>query len=497
MTLDESSLELEPSWSGEGDAASTSGILLDEVGDDAMYVGVHDSSRLGWNISVAVPESERGTYEISLELEMPTTSLGTFDAWAGLQSFARLDGAALAGPTSLRTKEAYRREVVAASFRLLRPRTGFGRHCTLVRAGDADEEHAAALSLWIEAARETLKQAREELLAPRVGIGKKERARADEFLSAQYWGVLTDCARALFDVQSRIAARGGMVSFDVVEAKLTEALDEENRYRQSNSFKLASPVSARQLERLVRRWHRLKRYFERTLFLELDAYPVAARLGSWFSAVMAIIAYMWFVFLQSTIEHYGAVGPGVGVLAFVTAIAYASRERLKEAGRNWLAGRVQSMFAQRVSRARMPRRDGKKRGPVVVAARESFSRSTPRGSGRAWRDTGADRTVLRFSHRGTIQRPALLRSAAAARLRLVFRLDLSPVFARLHDAMRGFAHTDKATGRIVILDVPRNYKLPVRLELRSSNGDGETREVRGKLVMNKNGLLRFEARGER
>lgn len=494
--MDDASLELGPSWPGESDAASTSGILLDEVDDEAMHVDVHDASRLGWNISVPVPETERGSYELSLELEMPTTSLGAFDAWAGLQSFARLDGAALAEPTLLKTKEAYRREVVAASFRLLRPRTGFGRHCTLVRAGDRDEEHSPALLLWIEAARETLKVAREELLAPRVGIGKKERARADEFLSAQYWGVLTDCARALFDVQSRIAARGGAASFDEVEERLSQVLDEEVRYRQSNSFKLASPVSARQLERLVRRWHRLKRYFERTLFLELDSYPVAARLGSWFSALMAVVAYMWFVFLQTRIEHYGAVGSGVGIIAFVTAIAYASRERLKEAGRNWLAGRVQSVFAQRVSRARMPRRDGKKRGPVVVAARESFSQSTPRRSGRAWKNTGTDRTVLRFSHRGTIQRPALLRHASAARLRLVFRLDLSPVFARLHDAMKGFAQTDKATGRIVILDVPRNYKLPVRLALHSS-GDAEVREARGKLVLNKNGLLRFEARPER
>ena len=74
-------------------------------------------------------------------------------------------------------------------------------------------------------------------------------------------------------------------------------------------------------------------------------------------------------------------------------------------------------------------------------------------------------------------------------MRLVFRFDLSPLFPRLHDAFRGLATVDPRTGRIAILDVPRDYELPVRVGVRH---DGQEQRVSGLLILNKNGLRRFE-----
>jgi hypothetical protein len=179
-------------------------------------------------------------------------------------------------------------------------------------------------------------------------------------------------------------------------------------------------------------------------------------------------------------------------------VVYASRERLKEIGRNWLAGRVQRIFAQRVTRYRLPRdqQPPKQRqrgaGTVVVSAREAFSQSSAQRPDPTHPDATVtqDVTLLRFVHRGFIATTDATGSVPARQVRFIYRLDMSALFPRLHDAVRGFASLDKRTGRISILDVPRNYALPLRTSLRR---DGESRTNSAHtLVLNKNGLLRIE-----
>jgi hypothetical protein len=102
-----------------------------------------------------------------------------------------------------------------------------------------------------------------------------------------------------------------------------------------------------------------------------------------------------------------------------------------------------------------------------------------------------DVSLFRFSHRGHSTRPE---DGAIGRMRLVFRYPLSPLFPRLHDAVRGLATLEPGTRRIAILDVPRDYEFPVRAVLRH---DGHEQRVSGLAVLNKNGLLALLPEGSR
>jgi hypothetical protein len=100
-----------------------------------------------------------------------------------------------------------------------------------------------------------------------------------------------------------------------------------------------------------------------------------------------------------------------------------------------------------------------------------------------------DVTLLRFAHRGFVVTPSSIDGIAPRQVRFIYRFDLSSLFPRLHDAVRGLASLDPRTGGIVIVDVPRNYELPLRARLRWRGGNEETAQT---LVLNKNGLVRME-----
>jgi hypothetical protein len=320
---------------------------------------------------------------------------------------------------------------------------------------------------------------------------ERERALADEFLSVQLWTVLTDCGRALVDTRRALEDRDRPEegSFDAIEAALARSLREEIAYRHEACLAMAEPVNALQLERLLARTRWLKKHFERVSFLDVESYEVVGRLSGWLSALAAMLAYLWFLLWQLALErHPAAIGSGAAAFVMITALAYASRERLKEVGRNWLTGRVQRLFAQRVTRYRVPRKPRSRNAVVVVSARESFSQSSDHKPDPECGVTH-DVTVLRFAHRGAVFTPPPIDGATARQVRFVYRLDLSALFPRLHDAVRGFASLDPRTGAIVIVDVPRNYELPLRASLRWRGGDEETART---LVLNKNGLLRID-----
>ncbi len=383
--------------------------------------------------------------------------------------------------------------MAAASGRLARARDGFVRHCTLLRASTSpDETHCQPLSLWLTAASTELRNTRAGLLssaAKDVGPTKdSECSLADEFLSLQLWTVLTDCARALFDTRRALLERDlpESPSFGALESSLAGALSEEIAYRHRAGFALAEPVNIAQLERLLGRTRWLKRHFERVLFLDVESYQVVDRFAGWFSAITAMVAYLWFLVWQVTLQrHPVALGSGVVAFAIVTAFAYASRERIKEAGRSWLAGRAQRMFAQRVTRYRLPARERGRGSGVVVSARESFSQSSAKKD-ELEGGTTRDVTMLRFVHRGSLRAESI---APATQVRFIYRFDLSPLFPRLHDAVRGFASLDRRTGKVAIVDVPRNYAIPVRARLRRQ---GATVHSAFTLVLNKNGLVRVD-----
>ena len=464
-------------------------LLLVESAQAGVTVAVHDASRLGWQVAVALPDVGRSPYWFELELEVPANLVGMLDPWAALQSYGRLDGADDADSSDARSPEGFRCSVVAISAKLARARDGFVRHCTLLRSSASpDEGHCRSLMLWVTAASVELSGARGGLLR---SAAESDRSRADEFLSLQLWTVLTDCGRALADTRQALEERGPETpSLDAIEGALAAALKDERAYRQGAAFALAEPANIAQLQRLLERTRWLKRHFERVLFLDSESYEVLNRLSGWFSAVTAMVAYLWSLVWQITLErHPVAIGSGVVAFALITAIAYASRERLKEVGRSWLAGRVQRMFAQRVTHYRLPSR-GRTIAPVV-STRESFSQSSAQRTDPDHPDHGVtqDVTVLRFVHRGLVYAPPTREIAPGRQVRLIYRLDLSTLFPRLHDAVRGFASLDRRTGRLAIVDVPRNYEIPIRARL---HREGIHLDSAYTLVLNKNGLLRTE-----
>ncbi|HTB73349.1 MAG TPA: hypothetical protein VK762_08885 [Polyangiaceae bacterium] len=465
-------------------------LLLVDSSRAGVTVAVHDASRLGWQVAVPLPDAGRSPYWFELELEVPAHLVGMLDPWAALQSYGRLDGADDGDSSGARSPEGFRRSVVAISARLARARDGFVRHCTLLRSSTSlDEGHCRSLTLWVAAASAELSGAREGLLS---GAPRSDGALADEFLSLQLWTVLTDCGRALVDTRWALEERGlsETPSLDLIEAALATSLKDELAYRRRAGFTLAEPANLAQLERLLARTRWLKRHFERVLFLDIESYQVVSRLSGWFSAVTAMLAYLWFLLWQVTLErHPVAIGSGVVAFALITAIAYASRERLKEVGRDWLAGRVQRMFAQRVTHYRVPSR-GKAIAPVV-STRESFSQSSSQRTDPDHPDYGVtqDVTVLRFVHRGLVCAPPTSEGVSERQVRLIYRLDLSTLFPRLHDAVRGFASLDRRTGKLSIVDVPRNYEIPIRARL---HREGIHLDSAYTLILNKNGLLRTE-----
>jgi hypothetical protein len=73
-------------------------------------------------------------------------------------------------------------------------------------------------------------------------------------------------------------------------------------------------------------------------------------------------------------------------------------------------------------------------------------------------------------------------------VRLFFRLDLGALLPKMMDAAPGFAAPDRSTNRLAIVDVAKNYELPIRVRLAE---EGRTEEGHHVLVINKNGLVRI------
>ena len=101
------------------DAVPAAAELLEESAA-RVDVAVHDASRLGWQVTVPLPERQRAAYSFAIEVEVPTNLVGMMHPWAALQSYARLDGTDDTGAAQERSVESFRRVVVAISAKLAR-----------------------------------------------------------------------------------------------------------------------------------------------------------------------------------------------------------------------------------------------------------------------------------------------------------------------------------------------------------------------------------------
>jgi hypothetical protein len=83
----------------------------------------------------------------------------------------------------------------------------------------------------------------------------------------------------------------------------------------------------------------------------------------------------------------------------------------------------------------------------------------------------------------------VLSEAGVRRIKHVFRYDLSPLFARLDDAVKQVPVLDGAPRRVRFIDAPRCYRLPIKIRVTC---DGQSFEEAATLVLHKRGLDRLE-----
>lgn len=468
-----------------------------------VRVAVHDASRLEWSLSVPLPEGGPLVYAIRVEIHIPQNAFVRHAPWDQMQSFTRLDGPALAGSSDVVTIDELRRGALAAAGQLARASEGFARHCRLAGSLFATAAHSEleeALAIWIDAAHRVVEEARERLASPTPGepaeLGR-ERALADEYVSVRLLEMLAGAERALSGLAESRSPHAARLSPVVasIEERIARALEQELDYRRDRGFAATDPSSPEALERYLDRASRLKKHFQEVLFLEPQTFQVAERAYHWVAGFVALVASVWAFAWQLALLKQGnaaqSVGSGLVTVALLAGVVYATKDRLKEIGRNWMTHRVHRVYgAQRITRYRAPARRLPSRD-VVVTARESFDQRVARLPDPLNPESGAVQVVnvLRYQHRGTVVPQAQLLASGVRREKHVFRYDLSPMFGRLDDALKPVPVLDGESRRVRFIDAPRCYRVPIKVRVEC---EGEIHEEEATLVVHKRGLERLD-----
>src|SRR5207237_9643684 len=100
---------------------------------------------------------------------------------------------------------------------------------------------------------------------------------------------------------------------------------------------------------------------------------IDAAVGNWGGVGGAALAFVIYFGLQ-TLQTSAAAGLGIGTLMTVGALAYALKDRAKELTRQWLAGKLSHLYANRVMVLREPARFEPRRN-VVMRARERMAQA--------------------------------------------------------------------------------------------------------------------------
>lgn len=481
----------------------TSSLAARDDGDAAIRLAVHDTSRLEWSLSVPLPTDTPKSYTLRVEIQVPSNSFVRHSPWEQMQTFTRLDGAAMHLSGDAQSIDELRRGALATAAKLARASDGFSRHCRLAGSLFATAPHGElreVLDIWLDAAirltRETRARLKERADADEPEV-RRERELVDEYMSVRLLDMLAAAQRSLTGLtesRSRHAQRLARVA-EELEARVAAALADELAYRRTQGFAVTDPDSAPALERYLDRASKLKKHFQEVLFLERESYQVADRAYHWVAGFFALIAstwaFAWQIALVDRATNAQTVSSGLVTFALLAGVVYASKDRLKEIGRNWMTRRVHRVWgAQRVTKYRAPSRRLPSRD-VIVTARESFEHGTTQVPDPLNPSIGAvtDATVLSYTQRGAVVPHASLRQSGVRRVKHVFRYDLSPLFARLDDAVKQVPVLDGESQKVRFIDAPRCYRVAVRIEVTL---EGKTQEHVGTLVMHKRGLERIE-----
>ncbi|AKV02731.1 hypothetical protein AKJ09_09394 [Labilithrix luteola] len=468
-----------------------------------VRVGVHDASRLEWSVSIPLPASGTVDYSLRVEIQIPQSAFVRHVPWDQMQAYTRLDGPAIAAHGDVVTIDALRRGALAMASQLARASDGFARHCRLAGSLFATAAHSEledALTIWIEAALRIAQEARERMARPAETDKCElatERALVDEYISVRLLEALAGAERALSNLVESKSAHIARLSpvFAAVEDRLAEVLAAEVAYRAERGFGNADPSSPVALERYLERSSRLKKHFQEVLFLERETFHVAERAYHWIAGFVAVLAstwaFAWQLALSTRARPAETVSSGLITLALFAGLIYATKDRMKEIGRQWMTTRVHQFWgAQRITRYRAPARRIPGRD-VIVSARESFGQCSTSLPDPLNPEAGATVpiSVLTYEHKGTVESHRQLLASGVRRVKHVFRYDLSPMFARLDDALKPVPVLDGASRKVRFIDAPRCYRVPIKVEVCVG---GERHEELATLVLHKRGLERLD-----
>lgn len=469
--------------------------------DDApeLQVTVHDSSRFEWQVVLPIPRSGKVPYNVEAEFEIPSNSLSGHSPWDLVQGFTRLD-ADIASVRSDGSVNALRHKAVSLARMLDRARTGFARHCTEAvgqsRCDEPSDTHGF-LMVWLDAALSAVSSSREQLtiaLPQDSAELSRERTLADEFISVRLLEFLAEAQQVLSTAKEAELpeVQHLRACLAVTEERLAAAVEAEIAYRRAHGLSLPDPELPETLEKYVERAGRLKKHFQEVLELAREAYPLDDRVQQWVATFSALVAGMLVFGAQLVLGQVSTgsrLTSGLAVIVLLAGLTYAARDRMKELGRAWIAGKVYRFHAQRVVLCRLA--ESKK--SLIVRAREWCNETTVIRPDPLNPEASASRrvTVVHHLHRGNLLANATVATSAAQRIRHVFRYDLSPLFSRLHDPVKRVPVVDPETRHARFVDAPRRYQLPI--EVRVSMHHIE-REVRANLVVDKLGIRRLETK---
>ncbi|HRG95373.1 MAG TPA: hypothetical protein PLR99_03925 [Polyangiaceae bacterium] len=483
----------------------------------AVRVGVHDASRVEWSVSLPLPEGRAGSFSIEVRLKVPENAYVEHAPWKHLQHFTRLDGPQLSLADDVQSIDELRRGVLALANKLARASELFARHCRLASSLFATAPHTeleGVLLASLEAAGRVVEDGRAHLATPVAGEPPevaRERRLVDEYISVRLLEMLAAAGRSLTTLG---ASRSPHVAdfapvIAITETHIGEALARELEHRQAERYVRAEPLLQKALERYLDRASQLKKHFQEVLFLEHETIHIVDRLSHVSAALVAVVASTWAFAWQLALLDRGTslgarFGSGLTTVALLAGLIYATKDRMKELGRTFLAQKLNDVYdVQRFTRFRAPQRRLPGRD-VVVAASECFKHREERLPDPLNPESGASvpYRVITYKSRGKVHPNAVLRASGVRRVKHVFRYDLSPLFGRLDDATKSVPVLCADSRKVRFIDAPKAYRLPFEVRVtHDDRGDGglarsgrrEQQWVESTvLVVHKRGLDRIE-----
>ena len=465
--------------------------MPDDSANRRLKIEAHDASRVEWSIYIPLPRGPSvSEAEVSLRLEFPENVYVPHDGWEQLQILARLSSPDEESPApEPLTVDGLRRSALGVARRLKLLRESIPRAVLAhsLNPRPIPLSLAKDLARILDEAASALAQGRSTLVAPRAVDPpelSRERALVDEFLSGQLLELLTIAEETC----GRMLAPAGLPG--QVAEKLREAvaglLAAELLERERRGEMLPDGDDPEALALFLDRAAQLKKHFQEVLFLEPETKMIDEALRNWVGLSGAATAFIVYFGLQA-LQTSAAAGLGLWTLMTVGAIAYALKDRAKELTRQWLAGKLFHLYANRVLALREPAKFERSRN-VVLRARESMAQArivcpdplNP-GSGAVQR-----LVTLEYKQRARVTRLKGSSADAFERLKIVFRYDLAPILTRLDDSAKRVPVP--ASGGVRFADAPRLYRVPLTLVVETPAG-AERREA--VIVLNRRGIARI------